>query len=242
MISKSQIKLITGLQHKKYRDKSGFFLAEGPKIIMDLLDSGLELEALYASESHPDLAELEQIVSVADLKKVSALKNPNTHLAVFNIPKQKTIQPKVLTVALDAVRDPGNLGTIIRLCDWFGVQQMYCSPDTVDCYNPKVVQATMGSIARVTLYYGALPELFERTRLPVYGAVMDGTNVYTKALPPAAILLLGNEANGISSPLMPFVQHKITIPAFGSSNAPESLNVATATAVLLSEFRRTTGK
>ncbi|MEM7086528.1 MAG: RNA methyltransferase [Bacteroidota bacterium] len=252
MISKSQIKLITSLQQKKYRVKTGLFVAEGPKIIQDLLVSGLKIHALYTLEEHFDLAETfrhrfsfsETIVQVssAELQKISALKTANTMLAVFYQPKEKNVSEKGLLVALDTVRDPGNLGTIIRLCDWFGVSQLICANDTVDCFNPKVVQATMGSIARVSVVYLDLLDYIRTTRLPIYGAVMDGTNVYSSQLPKQALLVMGNEAKGISSEITTHIQHKITIPSFGTTHSAESLNVATATGILLSEFKRSTEK
>jgi len=140
-------------------------------------------------------------------------------------------------VALDAVRDPGNLGTIIRLCDWFGIKHLICSEDTVDCYNPKVLQATMGSIARVNMVYTDLEDFLKNTALPVYGAFMDGEVVYDKKLPPGGILVMGNEANGISSSVAKHTTERISIPQFGEATT-ESLNVATATAILLNEIRR----
>ncbi len=249
MISKSQIKLITSLQQKKYRTKTGLFVAEGHKIIKDLARSGLEIKALYSSGSVEDLNDLTQDnsifseavveVSQKDIQKMSSLKTANTALAVFQQPKQMEISENGLLVALDSVRDPGNLGTIIRLCDWFGVRHLICSLDTVDCFNPKVVQATMGSIGRVSMHYVDLSVYLQQTMLPVYAAVMEGENVYASHLPQQAILIMGNEANGISDTLMPFLAHKITIPHFSKNNTAESLNVATATGILLSEFRRT---
>lgn len=252
MISKSQIKLITSLQQKKYRVKTGLFVAEGPKIIQDFLVSGLKMHSLYVTDESHDLAETfrtsfgfsEVIVQVSstELQKISALKTANTMLAVFHQPKEKDASEKGLIVALDMVRDPGNLGTIIRLCDWFGVSQLICSNDTVDCFNPKVVQATMGSIARVSVVYLDLLSYVQSAKLPVYAAVMDGINVYASQLPKEALLVMGNEANGISPEIASHIQHKITIPNFGAEHAAESLNVATATSILLSEFRRSIEK
>ena len=252
MISKSQIKLITSLQQKKCRNKTGLFTAEGPKIIKDFLDAGLDVHSLYATSESYEQAEsfqnkysfLEVIeqVSILELKKISALKTVNTMLAVFRKPKEKDFSEQGLVVALDSVRDPGNLGTIIRLCDWFGVTQLICTDDTVDCFNPKVVQATMGSIARVSVMYLDLLEYIQNTKLPVYAAVMDGVNVYASQLPKTALLVMGNEANGISPEIALHIQHKITIPNYGAANSAESLNVATATGILLSEFRRSTEK
>ena len=170
------------------------------------------------------------------------LKTANNSLAVFKTPKVSPIQTRGLIVALDAIRDPGNLGTIIRLCDWFGVSQLVCSTDTVDCYNPKVIQATMGSIARVQVNYTNLDEFMQQTDVEVFGAVMNGETVYECKLPSEGILVMGNEANGISVALEQQLDHRITIPRFGELQATESLNVATATGILLSEFRRLTGK
>ena len=225
-------------------------MAEGPKIVQDLLLSGLKLHSLFTTSESSDLAETfsnsfgfsETIVQVSsrELQKMSALKTANSMLAVFYQPKQKDISEEGLLVALDMVRDPGNLGTIIRLCDWFGVTQLICANDTVDCFNPKVVQATMGSIARVSVVYLDLLDFVQQTKLPVYAAVMDGANVYTSQLPERALLLMGNEANGVSPEIASHIQHKITIPNFGAAHSAESLNVATATGILLSEFKRAT--
>lgn len=239
MFSKSQIKLITSLAQKKYRNKHKLFLAEGIKVISELLDSKFSLHSLYTTENVFD-AESGKTFAIgeADLKKISQLKTPQKALALFEIPQTENLDAGGLVVALDGIRDPGNLGTIIRLCDWFGVEQIICSLDTVDCYNPKVVQATMGSIARVKIKYMDLPLFLSDQRLPTFGAFMEGSNVYREGLPSEGILVLGNEANGISGEIEMLVQQKISIPRFGKIQATESLNVATATAILLSEFRR----
>ena len=159
-------------------------------------------------------------------------------MTLFKIPKiTETIQ-EGLIVALDNIRDPGNMGTIVRLCDWFGITQIWCSKDTVDLYNPKVVQATMGSISRVNVSYIDLYETISTSKLPVYGTFMDGKNVYTEKLSHNGILVLGNEANGISKDLEKIIQNRIAIPRFGTIQQTESLNVATATAIFLSEFKR----
>ncbi|MEZ4778468.1 MAG: RNA methyltransferase [Flavobacteriaceae bacterium] len=239
MISKSEIKLITSLQQKKYRNKHGLFIAEGKKLIADLLTAGVKIQALFTTEATPEFTLEYRMISANEMQKISALKNSNGVLAVFEIPPTNPIDLQGLTVMLDAVRDPGNLGTIIRLCDWFGVSQLICSPDTVDCYNPKVIQATMGSIARVSVQYTSLTSILKETKLPTYAAVMDGGNVYEKGLPKDAILVMGNEANGISEEILEAIQHTISIPNFSKNNDAESLNVATATGILLSEFRRT---
>ncbi|MEH6765599.1 MAG: RNA methyltransferase [Aequorivita antarctica] len=242
MVSKSQTKLITSLQQKKYREQTGFFVAEGPKVIAELLNEGLTLQSLFSTDVSQITTENHFRVTENELKKISFLKTANTAVAIFKIPKRKPVQNSGLIVALDAVRDPGNLGTIIRLCDWFGVQQLLCSEDTADCFNPKVVQATMGSLARVQVNYLSLTEYFDQTELPIFGGFMDGKNVYSEKLPKNAIVIMGNEANGISEAISKKITHKITIPRFGKTQKTESLNVATATAILLSEFRRAIGK
>ena len=220
--------------------KTGLFVAEGPKIIGDLLSSGMKLHSIYATEVVKDIDAEVELISAVELKRISSLKTANTMLAVFHIPDKTELKSAGLIVALDTVRDPGNLGTIIRLCDWFGVKQLVCSTGTVDCYNPKVVQATMGSIARVSVHYTDLSAYIKNTQLPVYAAVMEGSNVYKMSIPGAAVIVMGNEANGISSELLDLIEHKVTIPNFGNAISAESLNVATATAILLSEFRRNT--
>ncbi len=238
MVSKSQIKLITSLQQKKYRDKEGLFIAEGPKITSELIDAGLKLHSYFSTEISELHANDNYLVTEAELQKISGLKTANKSLALFEIPNQKTALSEGLIVALDAIRDPGNLGTIIRLCDWFGVTQIVCSLDTADCYNSKVVQATMGSIARINVQYLDLTEYLNNSSLPVYGGLLNGSNIYTTMLPKQAIIVMGNEANGISEDIINFLTHKITIPQFGIEQKTESLNVATATAILLSEFKR----
>ena len=236
MISKNQIKNITRLQQKKYRQQEGLFIAEGVKVINEFLNSTFKLVDLFTTKTFN--VENETLITAAELKKISALKTPNTALAVFEIPKLSLIESKGLIVALDALRDPGNLGTIIRLCDWFGVKQLLCSKETVDCFNPKVVQATMGSLTRVNVFYIDLNHYLEETKQPVFGAFMDGENVYASNLPADGILVLGNEANGISQSIEKQVNQRVSIPRFGDLQATESLNVATAGAILLSEFRR----
>jgi len=238
MLSKNQIKLITCLKQKKYRLQHGFFVVEGIKTIQELLQSNFLLHALYTTESFNIDAKDEILISGTDLKRISFLTTPNKALAVFKIPEPKTINLNGLVVALDAIRDPGNLGAIIRLCDWFGVTDLVCSKETVDCFNPKVIQATMGSITRVNINYVDLVDFLSYTNLPVFGAFMEGETVYTKQLPKKGVLVMGNEANGVSKDIEAIITEKISIPRFGDLQATESLNVATATAILLSEFRR----
>lgn len=242
-LSKNQIKLITSLKQKKYRQLHGFFVVEGIKTINELLNSNIQLHALYTTERFltndtSEIFEKEVLISESDLKRISFLTTPNKALAIFKIPVAKPIDTNELIVALDDVRDPGNLGTIIRLCDWFGIKDLVCSNETVDCFNPKVIQATMGSITRVNVTYGDLSTIIKETDVPIFGTFMDGENVYNKILPKKGILVLGNEANGISNEITKLVTEKLAIPRFGNIRATESLNVATATAILLSEFRR----
>lgn len=240
MVSKNQIKLITSLQQKKYRNQHHLFFAEGVKVIQELLQSNFELEHLYTTQD--DFEEVsshkKSLIHENDLKKISALATANSCLAVFKIPEEKNIIDSGLVIALDDIRDPGNLGTILRLCDWFGVKQLICSKETVDVYNPKVVQATMGSISRVTIAYTDLEDYLSQTKLPVFGTFMDGENIYKSALPQEGVVVMGNEANGISVSIENLVQKRISIPRFGDLQKTESLNVATATAIILSEFKR----
>jgi len=238
MLSKSQIKLITSLKQKKYRQQHGFFVVEGVKTITELLQSNLELQKLYATASFNIDAKDEVIISDSDLKRISFLTTPNKALAIFKIPEPKPIDNSGLIVALDSIRDPGNLGTIIRLCDWFGVKELICSKETVDCFNPKVIQATMGSITRVNVSYMDLVPFLGGIETPVFGAFMEGENVYHKTLSKTGVLVMGNEANGVSKEVEAVITEKISIPRFGDLQATESLNVATATAILLSEFSR----
>jgi TrmH family RNA methyltransferase len=240
MVSKNQIKLITSLQQKKFRQKSQLFIAEGVKVIQELLQSNFVLEHLYVSEGIFLEIPSKKRTSVTenDIKKITCLSTPNNCLALFQIPTQKNQEISGLTIVLDDIRDPGNMGTIIRLCDWYGVNNIICSDQTVDIYNPKVVQATMGSIARVNVYYENLNTFLPTLDLPIYGTFMDGKNVYKEILPKNALLVLGNEANGISTEIEKLTTNKIAIPKFGTVQKAESLNVAMATAIFLSEFKR----
>lgn len=238
MISKNQVKLIQSLKQKKFRQEHQLFVAEGIKTITELIESHFELHHLYATDSCNINANNKTEVSDTDLKKISFLKTPNKALAVFQMPKSNPVNYNKLIVALDNVRDPGNLGTIIRLCDWFGIRDLLCSEETVDCYNPKVIQATMGSITRVNITYSNLKETLKSHNLPVFGAFMDGENVYKSKLPNNGILVMGNEANGITAEIEELITKRIAVPRFGSIQKTESLNVASATAILLSEFKR----
>ena len=240
-ISKNQLKLITSLSQKKYRQKHNLFIAEGVKVLNELLNSPFEIETLFCTDDFETTISEKKVVRISEteLKKVSTLKSPNKALGIFKIPKEKALQNYGLTIALDAINDPGNLGTIIRLCDWFGVVQIVCSKDTVDCYNQKVVQASMGSLTRVSIHYTDLENYITKSNLDTFIADMDGENVYKTKLPKEGILIMGNEANGVSEEIKSLLQYKISIPRFGETQETESLNVASATAILLSEFKRT---
>ena len=239
-ISKNQIKLITSLSQKKYRQKHKLFIAEGVKVVGEFLASSFELETLFCIDGFDSEVSDQKIVRISenDLKKISNLKTPNKMLGLFRIPPQKPQKNSNLIMALDAVNDPGNLGTIIRLCDWFGVDQIICSNDTVDSFNQKVVQASMGSLTRVSILYLDLANYLTNTNLPAFIADMDGVNVYNTQLPKEGILVMGNEANGVCEEIKQLITTKIAIPRFGAIQETESLNVATASAILLSEFRR----
>jgi TrmH family RNA methyltransferase len=240
MVSKNQLKLITSLQQKKYRNANKLFFAEGVKGIQELLDSNFELEYLYTTKNDFSKVnkDLKTIISDDDLKKISALVTANSCLGVFKMPAEKPIVETGLILALDSIRDPGNLGTILRLCDWFGVEQVICSKETVDIFNPKVIQATMGSISRVNVNYIDLKAFLVETNLPIFGTFMNGENIYKSKLPKKGIIVMGNEANGISNEIEELIQNKVTIPRFGVAQKTESLNVATATAIVFSEFHR----
>ncbi|MBC8767062.1 RNA methyltransferase [Arenibacter sp. BSSL-BM3] len=239
MVVKSQIKFIKNLQQKKYRTQNKLFVIEGIKTVKELLESTLKVYKIYVTDStvlgqNDDFVEL---ISEGDLKKMSGLSTPNKVLGVFHFPVPEQIDFSDWVIALDDVRDPGNMGTIIRLCDWFGITNLICSSNSVDCYNPKVLQATMGSISRVNIVYEDLEQIFSQMDIPVYGAFMDGTVVYKEQFPKKGVLVMGNEANGVSKAIENLVDKKISIPQFGPKTA-ESLNVATATAILLNEIRR----
>jgi TrmH family RNA methyltransferase len=240
MLSKNQIKLITSLQQKKQRIAHQLFFAEGIKGVQELLASNFELVNLYTTQNDFDEVSFDKkvVIHESELKKITALATPNTCLAVFKIPSEKKITESGLILALDSIRDPGNLGTILRLCDWFGINQIICSKETVDIYNPKVVQATMGSLARVTVNYVDLESFIIQTQLPIFGTFMDGNSIYKTNLPQEGVIIMGNEANGISTALEKLIKNRLSIPRFGTLQKTESLNVASATAIVLSEFRR----
>ena len=237
MLSKNQVKLIQKLHQKKYRNELNLFIVEGKKSINEFLQAGYTPQLLIATEAFTTNVPQHLITSVSkdELRKVSTLQNPDEGLAVFEQPKHKGILQEGVIVALDNVQDPGNLGTIIRLCDWFGVETLLCNTQTVDCYNPKVVQASMGSLTRVAVHYLNLAAFLTTTALPVYTMDLEGENLYTATFPKDCILILGNEANGISAEVRALSNEVITIPRFSKHQRTESLNVAMAGAIILSE-------
>jgi TrmH family RNA methyltransferase len=236
MISKNQIKFVRQLEHKKFRKKEQLFVAEGPKVVGDLLRAGFNAYQIFATNEWKHNGLAFQEVSKEELQKLSFLQHPQEVLAVFEIPSKEQASSSPLSLALDDVQDPGNLGTIIRIADWFGITTIYCSEGTADAWNPKVVQATMGSIARVNLIYTDLAEMIRNSKVPVYGTLLDGQNIYTQELSKEGIIVMGNEGNGISQEIRQLITHKLLIPQF--HEGPESLNVAIATAITCSEFRR----
>lgn len=247
MISKRQIKYIQGLQQKKHRQQEGVFVAEGPKVVGDLME-GLDARMVVATREwmsqHAVPAQTEFIeVSEEELRRVSFLQHPQQVLALFPIPDATCALPSAgtLSLALDGVQDPGNLGTIIRIADWFGIETIYCSEDTADAYNPKVVQATMGSIARVHIVYTDLVSLIEQLPLdtPVYGTLLDGEDIYKQHLSNHGLVIMGNEGNGISQAVAEKVNRRLFIPPFPQDrHTADSLNVAIATAIVCAELRK----
>ncbi len=240
MVSKNEMKLVRQLEMKKYRQKTGMFVAEGPKVVGDLLKCGFQPRLFFAtSEYGGSLPTNARTVGADELQRLSFLQHPQQVLAVFQLPVQELVPaPCGLCLALDGVQDPGNLGTIIRIADWFGIKVIYCSRDTVDAWNPKVVQATMGSIARVTICYVELSDLLRSTDLPVYGTLLNGENLYSQELTADGIIVMGNEGNGISTEIRPLVGRRLFIPSYHPADTAESLNVAIATAITCAEFRR----
>ncbi|MCI6829645.1 MAG: RNA methyltransferase [Prevotella sp.] len=250
MIGKNTIKWVHSLEMKKNRKREQLFVAEGPKVVGDLLAHYRPRAVFATSEwegrsSVPSYAEVET-VSDDELRRLSFLQHPQQVLAVFEMGEQGTpsLNADRLTLVLDGVQDPGNLGTIIRIADWFGIDNIICSPETADAYNPKVVQATMGSLARVNVSYTPLlPFLSSLPHgLPVYGTLLDGHDIYGSTLSGGGIIIMGNEGNGISEEVRTHVTHPLLIPNFRQGDGAESLNVAVATAITCSEFCRRLNK
>ena len=246
MISKNLIKLIKSLEQKKYRKREKLFVAEGPKVVGDLMALMAPQRVIATSEWYKEKKISEDVVVTEDeIRKVSFLQHPQDVLALFGLPEMEELPVEQLcdhlTLALDDVQDPGNLGTIIRLADWFGIEHILCNLGTADAYSPKVVQATMGSIARVKLHYTNLAEYLEQLQdaVPVYGTFLDGNNLYAEKLSPSGIIIMGNEGNGISEQVERYVTKRLLIPSYPAERpTAESLNVAIATAITCAEFRR----
>ena len=240
MITRAEILDIKSLATKQGREELGAFIAEGEKLVGEIRNSSLRIRRIL--QSKPIFAEGE-LISEKEMERISQLKSANSVLAVVELPTRKlaNVQPnKNLVLALDRVQNPGNLGTIIRLADWFGISDIVCSEDTADCFNPKVVQATMGAILRVRVHYTNLPKwLAEQRDTKIYGTFLEGENIYNAQLDNSGVIVMGNEGQGISDEVAKCVSHKLLIPPYPADRCgSESLNVAVATAVICSEFRR----
>jgi TrmH family RNA methyltransferase len=239
MLTKNQSKRILSLKQKKQRLKQGLFIVEGPKVVQEFIDSNYELVEIFSiNNNYAHFEGKLTIIDEKELKKISSLVTPNTLLAVFKIPTPIEVNANGLILALDELNNPGNLGTIIRLCDWFGIKDLVCSTTTVDCYNSKTVQAAMGSHTRVNIIYLDL-ELFLDAQSYTMGTFMDAkASIYEMELPSSGVVVLGNEANGISDAIASKLNTRLAIPRFGLLKQTESLNVANAAAIVLSEFKR----
>jgi TrmH family RNA methyltransferase len=245
MLSKSQISLLKSLQHKKFRKEHGLFLVEGHKSVIEFVNTAYQVDTIYHTATiAPKLLNLSrkinfQEISLADLEKISSLKTPQEVIGLVKMPIWPSLNYNTLknrfSLVLDGVQDPGNMGTIIRTADWFGITDIICSEDTVDVYNSKVVQATMGSLARVNVHYTDLATTLPQIKLPIFGALLDGENMYSTNFGNEGLLAMGNEGNGLRPDIQALINKKITIPRVGQA---ESLNVAIATAIFCSEIKR----
>ena len=250
MLSKGRISEITSLHHKKYRHEKNKFIVEGIKAVDELLHSGWKIDSIYATDEYlmrKSLSELSEqteviVITQRELEKISALTTPNQVLAVAGIPGRKELKLKPgLIIILEDIKDPGNLGTLIRMADWFGIDKIICSPTSADCYNPKVVQASMGSLFRVAIDYHDLAAYFENNKnginLPVFATLLNGKSIYEEELSKHGLLVFGNESIGISGETMKYVTKSLCIPAYKDRKA-ESLNVSIAAGIVCAEFRR----
>jgi TrmH family RNA methyltransferase len=247
MLSKNQLKYIQSLHQKKHRQQQGAFLVEGAKSVQEVLQSDFQIELVVATEVfYKENAHLTdhqrtpvEIASVTDLERAGTLESNNAALAVVRTKENRPLlaEPGEIALILDDIRDPGNLGTILRIADWYGVRKILCSETTADVYNPKVISASKGSFTRVQWWYGDIKQVLSQTagQLAVYGAFLDGDEVHTLAFGKSGYLVMGNESNGIRPELAPFITQRVTIPRYGDA---ESLNVGIATAVLLDNIRR----
>ena len=258
MLSKNQLKFVSSLKQKKFREEHNLFIAEGTKIVTELLQSKIKVKQVFATAGFLNKIKIDKGIEWSEVKeneldRLSAQVSANEVVAVCEIPEYilnyNELNDK-LTLVLDNIKDPGNLGTIIRIADWFGIETIICSKETVEAFNSKVVQATMGSISRIKLHYIDLIEFFEEFKkdqpadftFPIYGALLEGSSIYSQQLCSNGVIVIGNESKGISDSIVPFITDKISIPSFshtksGGSEA-ESLNAAIATSIICSEFRR----
>lgn len=243
-MTRAEIQFIKSLADKRGRSEHGFFVAEGRKMVEEVLRSGFSVKDVFctAEDFAPDRS---RMISPKDMERISQLKTPSDVLAVVRMPHYDFDVASLtdrLTLALDRVQNPGNMGTIIRLADWFGISDIVCSVDSADCFSPKVVQATMGAVLRVKVHYTDLPPVLSKAAdagIPVYGTVLAGRNIYDEPLCPYGIIVMGNEGSGLSDQVASRLSHRLFIPPFPADRAgSESLNVAIATAVVCSEFRR----
>jgi len=238
MVTKAELKYIQSLCHKKQRRQDNNFIAEGAKIIDEIIKSNYKITKIYATQEWIEKYNTHNLsvteVALTEMQRMSCLQNPNNVLAIVEQKNYDDLLPNnQLNLVLDGIQDPGNLGTIIRIADWFGVENIFCSNDTVDVYNQKVIQSSMGSFVRVKLWYGNIETIFKKNNLPVYGAVLDGKSVYELSSLSAGFLVIGNEGNGIRNHILPYIKYPITIPKKGGA---ESLNAAIATGILLSRL------
>ncbi len=248
MISKARIKLIHALEMRKHRLREGLFVAEGPRLVNEMLRSvrpdWLAATADWLAENGPLVPQgcPTDEVSEEELRQASLLRTPQQVLALFPLPRYPldvSLPQESLCLALDGVQDPGNMGTIVRIADWFGITDIICSRETVDAYNPKAVQATMGALSRVRVHYTDLPEYIRQSGAPTWGTLLDGEDIYSQPLGSHGLIIMGNEGNGISAEVRPLVTHRLLIPSWPPDRpTTDSLNVAIATSIVCAEFRR----
>ena len=241
MLSKAKIKLINQLAQKKYRQQTGLFIAEGHKTVGDMMEYFTPEYLYYTSDyKGSTVANESSEVAYEELKKISRLETPQNVLAVFRMPVYEgvSINPDELTLALDGIQDAGNMGTIIRIADWFGINNIFASKNTVDVFNPKVVQATMGALSRVRVHYVDLPLELSKVESPIYVTALDGENINKSSLTKNGVIVMGNEGNGVSKEVMSIANKKLLIPSYPPERpTSESLNVSVATAIVVSMFR-----
>mgnify|MGYP006157537437 CR=1 FL=1 len=239
MVTKKDIKFINNLKQKKFRYLNNCFIVEGKKSIKEFIDSDFKIIKLYSVDCSIFIDTSNQFeIDYQLLKKMSFLKNPDDHIAIFQFKKTKPIKNNSLIIALESIRDPGNLGTIIRTCEWFGIKDVVCSLDSVDCYNPKVIQSAMGSISRLNITYLNLKDYLKSFNDLITGTSLSGRNLYDSNIKANnGILIFGNEANGISKELVKLTDFNLTIPRFNENDFPESLNIASSLSIILSEIK-----